>query len=217
MTSLRVLLADDHGLVRSGIAALLVPLEGVEVVGEAADGAEVLDLVATLAPDMVLMDISMPNMNGLVATRRLARDFPGVRVLILSVHADEEFVREALRAGARGYLLKDASPAELHLALQAVSAGDLYLSSRVSRTVIGDLFEQPRRGGVGATHLTPRQREVLQLIGEGHGTRAVASRLGLSPKTVETHRAHLMKRLGVADVAGLVRHAIRLGLVSADQ
>ena len=217
MTSLRVLLADDHALVRSGIAALLDPLEGVEVVGEAADGAEVLDLVATLAPDMVLMDISMPNMNGLVATQRLARDFPGVRVLILSVHADEEFVREALRAGACGYLLKDASTAELQLALQAVSAGDLYLSSRVSRTVIGDLLEHPRRGGAGASHLTLRQREVLQLIGEGHGTRAVASRLGLSPKTVETHRAHLMKRLGVADVAGLVRHAIRLGLVSADR
>jgi len=122
-----------------------------------------------------------------------------------------------MRAGACGYLLKDASPAERHLALRVVSGGDLYLGSRVSRTVIGDRFAQPRRGGVGATRLTLRQREVLQLIGDGHGTRVVASRLGLSPKTVETHRAHLMKRLGVADVAGPVRHAIRLGLVSADQ
>jgi DNA-binding NarL/FixJ family response regulator len=188
----------------------------VEVVGEAADGAAAVALVAALSPDVVLMDITMPTMNGLVATQRLARDFPNVRVLILSVHADEEFVREALRAGAAGYLLKDASTDELQLALQAVSAGDLYLSSRVSKSIIADVLGARQRGG-GAGRLTLRQREVLQLIGEGYSTRAIADRLGLSPKTVETHRAHLMKRLGVSDVAGLVRHAIRLGLVSAEQ
>jgi DNA-binding NarL/FixJ family response regulator len=213
---LRVVLADDHALVRSGISALLDPLDGVEVVGEAADGAAAVALVAALSPDVVLMDITMPTMNGLVATQRLARDFPNVRVLILSVHADEEFVREALRAGAAGYLLKDASTDELQLALQAVSAGDLYLSSRVSKSIIADVLGARQRGG-GAGRLTLRQREVLQLIGEGYSTRAIADRLGLSPKTVETHRAHLMKRLGVSDVAGLVRHAIRLGLVSAEQ
>jgi len=213
---LRVVLADDHALVRSGISALLDPLDGVEVVGEAADGAAAVALVAALSPDVVLMDITMPTMNGLVATQRLARDFPNVRVLILSVHADEEFVREALRAGAAGYLLKDASTDELQLALQAVSAGDLYLSSRVSKSIIADVLGARQRGG-GAGRLTLRQREVLQLIGEGYSTRAIADRLGLSPKTVETHRAHLMKRLGVSDLAGLVRHAIRLGLVSAEQ
>ncbi|HEX9632699.1 MAG TPA: response regulator transcription factor [Gemmatimonadales bacterium] len=216
MKRLRVVLADDHALVRSGISALLDPLDGVEVVGEAADGAAAVALVAALSPDVVLMDITMPTMNGLVATQRLARDFPNVRVLILSVHADEEFVREALRAGAAGYLLKDASTDELQLALQAVSAGDLYLSSRVSKSIIADVLGARQRGG-GAGRLTLRQREVLQLIGEGYSTRAIADRLGLSPKTVETHRAHLMKRLGVSDVAGLVRHAIRLGLVSAEQ
>ena len=216
MKRLRVVLADDHALVRSGISALLDPLDGVEVVGEAADGAAAVALVAALSPDVVLMDITMPTMNGLVATQRLARDFPNVRVLILSVHADEEFVREALRAGAAGYLLKDASTDELQLALQAVSAGDLYLSSRVSKSIIADVLGARQRGG-GAGRLTLRQREVLQLIGEGYSTRAIADRLGLSPKTVETHRAHLMKRLGVSDLAGLVRHAIRLGLVSAEQ
>jgi DNA-binding NarL/FixJ family response regulator len=225
MKPTRVLLAEDHALVRAGIRALLQNLTGVQVVAEASDGREALRLVKTYQPDVVLMDIAMAGLNGLEATARLTKEFPAVRVIILSMHSTEEYVAQALRAGAAGYLLKDAAAAELELAVTSVARGETYLSPAVSKHVIADYL---RRAGGGAasgdegtpspsTLLTPRQREILQLIAEGHSTKEIAALLHLSVKTVETHRMQLMARLDVHDVAGLVRYAIRVGLVMPDR
>jgi len=219
MTPIRVVLADDHALVRAGIRALLENIEGVAVVAEAGDGRAALRAVAEHQPDVVLMDIAMAGLNGLEATARIAREHPAVRVVILSMHANEEYVLRALQAGAIGYLLKDADTAELELAVRAAARGEAYLSPAVSRHLIADYV---RRVGQdpqlaeslshGLSLLTPRQREVLQLIAEGRTTREIARLLNISVKTVETHRAQLMERLDIHDVAGLVRYAIRAGL-----
>jgi len=217
MTPIRVLLADDHALFRAGIRSLLDSLEGVEIVGEARDGHEALRMVAERRPDVVLLDIALPELNGIEVAERMARDFPGVRVLALSMHASEEYVLRSLRAGAAGYLLKDSTVSDLETALRSVAEGGSYLSPAVSRHVLADYVRR-----VGGSELppepalTPRQKEVLQLIAEGHGTKEIAARLGVSPKTVETHRAQLMERLGIHDVPGLVRYAIRARMVSAD-
>jgi DNA-binding NarL/FixJ family response regulator len=220
---IRVILADDHALVRAGFHALLTSLEGVEVVAEASDGRQALQLVEANRPDLVLMDISMPELNGLDAVEKITRDYPQVRVIILSMHANEEYVLHALQAGAAGYLLKDAGIAELELAVRSVARGETYLSPPVSRSVIDDYLRR-----LGSTvepggpppgpeaKLTPRQREVLQLIAEGRTTQEIAKRLNVGVKTVETHRAQLMERLDIHDVAGLVRYAIRIGLVTPD-
>ena len=221
---IRVLLAEDHSLVRAGIRALLQSLPTVEVVGEASDGREVLNLVTRLQVDVVLMDISMPGMNGLEATTRITREFPAVKVVILSMYSTEEYVMQALKAGASGYLLKDAGISELERAIKAASQGESYLSPAVSRHVI-DEYMRDLNGSLSRAktatspldRLTPRQRESLQLIAEGHTTQDIARILGISLKTVETHRAQLMERLGIYDVPGLVRYAIRAGLVSPDQ
>lgn len=213
MNPLRVVLADDHALVRAGVRALLERIEGVEVVGEASDGQEALTLVASASPDVVLMDITMPRMGGLAALARIARDFPAVRVVMLSVHSDLEYVREVLRLGAAGYLLKDASDTELELAVRSVAAGGRYLSPAVSSVVLEEWMGTSGTRGTDGRGLTQRQREVLQLIAEGCSTKEVARTLGLSPKTVESHRAEIMKRLGVGDVATLVHYAIRTGIV----
>jgi len=216
MKPIRLLLADDHALVRSGIRALAEGLHGVEVVGEAVNGQEALALIDVHHPDIVLMDISMAALNGLEATARVAREHPQTRVLILSAHATEEYVGQALRSGAAGYLLKDATPAELDLAIRAVARGETYLSPAVSKPIVSGYVR--RVGGeAGALELlTSRQREILQLIAEGKGTKAIARILAISTKTVETHRAQLMDRLDIHDVAGLVRLAIRVGLIAAD-
>jgi DNA-binding NarL/FixJ family response regulator len=217
MKSVRILLADDHTLVRAGIRSLLEELPDVRVVAEAGDGREALALIQAYQPDIALLDIAMPGLNGLDVASRVANDFPFVRVIILSMHATEEYVLRALRAGAAGYLLKDAATPELGLALAAVVRGETYLSPSVSRHVT----EYIRR--VGETQisslerLTPRQRDVLQLIAEGHTTRGIAQTLGISVKTVETHRAQLMERLDIHDIAGLVRYAVRMGLVFIDE
>ncbi|HEV3117871.1 MAG TPA: response regulator transcription factor [Gemmataceae bacterium] len=216
MKPIRVLLADDHALVRAGIRALVQNIEGVEVVGEAVDGREALSAIKRHQPDLVLMDISMAGLNGLEAASRVARDFPNVRVIILSAHSNEEYVCQALRAGASGYLLKDAGTSELDLAIKAVARGETYLSPGVSKHVIADYLR--RTGGEsGALELlTPRQREILQLIAEGQTTKQIANTLHISVKTVETHRMQLMERLDIHDVAGLVRFAVRMGLVKTD-
>ena len=212
----RVLLADDHVLVRAGIRTLLEKIPNVKVVAEAASGREALEMVKTKLPDLVLMDIAMADLNGLDALSRIAKDFPDVSVMILSAHANEEYVIRALRSGAAGYLLKDAATAELELAISSVREGKTYLSPSISRTAIDSYLE--RMGDVVSPleQLTSRQREILQLIGEGKNTKQIAFNLEISIKTVESHRLQLMERLRIHDVPGLVRFAIRTGLVSVD-
>lgn len=214
MNAIRVILADDHTLVRAGLRKLLESIPDLTVVGEARDGLELLTLVEQLQPDLVLLDIAMPGLNGLEAAARMARSWPRIRVLILSMHQGEEYVRQALRSGAAGYLLKDAAPLELELALKAVLAGETYLSPAVSKGVVNDYVQRLRDDDATGSGLTPRQTEVLQLIAEGHSSKEIARRLDLSVKTVETHRSQLMKQLDIHEVAGLVRYAIRMGLVS---
>ena len=216
MKPIRVLLADDHVLMRAGIRSLLEKLAMVEVVGEASNGREALALVQSLRPNMVLMDIGMKELNGLEATARITKEFPGVRVIILSMHANEEYVLQALRAGAAGYILKDAATVELELALQAVHDDKTYLSPSISRHVIDDYLHRVGSQPSPLEALTPRQREILQLVAEGKSTKEIAFILTLSVKTIETHRAQLMERLNIHDVAGLVKFAMRSGLVSND-
>lgn len=224
MRPIRVLLADDHNLVRAGIRALLENVPEIEVVAEAENGRQVRALIKTRQPDVVLMDIAMPELNGLDATAQLVREFPRLRVIILSMHATKGYVLQALRAGASGYLLKGAATPELALAVKAVARGETYLSSAVSKYVV-EAFKGGEGGGPasrgtaapGEAELTPRQREVLQLIAEGHSTKEIAEKLNISVKTVKTHRAELMRRLELHDVAGLVRHAVQIGLVSLDE
>jgi DNA-binding NarL/FixJ family response regulator len=224
MKPIRVLLADDHVLVRAGIRSLVQSLDGIEVVAEASDGREALNFIKTYHPDIVLMDIVMSGLNGLEAAARATKEFPGVRIIILSMHTNEEYIVQALRAGASGYLLKEAVPAELELALRAVARGETYLSPAVSKHVIADYLR--RVGGEAATSgapvspidlLTPRQREILQLIAESHTTKQTAVLLNLSVKTVETHRTQLMERLDIHDIAGLVRYAIGIGLITPNE
>ena len=216
MANLRVLLADDHALVRAGMRSLLRDIAGVEVVGEAADGAEALVLAAREKPDAVLLDIAMKGMGGLEAAARFREQHPGVKVIILSMHASEEYVLQALRAGAAAYLIKDSATAELELALKSVMRGETYLSPAISRQVV-EGYVQRMGAGSPVDPLTPRQREVLKGIAEGRSTKQIAADLGLSVKTVETHRAQIMERLGIRDVAGLVRYAMRTGLVPPER
>lgn len=214
----RILLVDNHTLVRAGIRSLLEGLTGVEVVGEAADGREALVLIKERNPDIVFMDVAMEGMNGLEATRRAVKSFPRVRVIVLSIHSNEEYVSQALRAGASGYMLKDAAPSELEIAINAVANRATYLSPAVSRQVVDDYLRRVSdEEATPVEMLTPRQREVLQLVAEGCSTKEVAQKLDLGIKTVETHRTQLMERLGIHDIAGLVRYAIRQGLVSPER
>lgn len=214
---LRVLLVDDHTLVRAGIRTLLEAQDGLQIVAEADNGRDAAVLVRKHAPDLVIMDISMRELNGIDATAQILAQAPGTRVLILSMHSAEEFVRRALRAGASGYLVKDSAPQELALAIEALARGDIYLSSRVSRHLVTAFAaDAGERAESSLESLTPRQREVLQLIAEGKSTKEIAAVLDLSVKTVETHRAALMARLGIFDVAGLVVFAARNHLISLD-
>jgi DNA-binding NarL/FixJ family response regulator len=208
-----VILVDDHKLVRAGIRSLLNKVSDVKVIGEAAEGRDALALVASLKPHVVLMDIAMAGLNGLEAARHISADHPGTRVIMLSMHSSEEYVLQSLQAGAAGYLLKDASTGELEAAIKAVVRGELFLSPAISRSVVDRFLKRlpPPPGPLEV--LTPRQREVLQLIAEGKSTKEIAFMLKLSPKTIETHRAQLMDRLRIHDVASLVRFALRSGLV----
>ena len=217
MTHTRVMLADDHTLMRAGVRALLEDLEGVEVVAEAADGPEALAMVEAHRPDVLLADIAMPGFNGLDLTARLAEARPEVKVIILSMYHDEEYVRRAVLAGAKGYLLKTSDPAELGLAIRAVMSEGTYLSPAVSKHLVADYLRQAAGGAGPAAELTPRQREVLRRIAQGQSTKAIARTLAISVKTVETHRTQLMERLDIHEVAGLVRYAIRVGLISPDR
>jgi DNA-binding NarL/FixJ family response regulator len=212
----RVLLADDHALVRAGLRSILETFPDTEVCGEAADGHEALHLINAKRPHVVLMDINLPGLNGLEVAARVTRNEPSVRVVMVSMHVSEQHVRQAFRAGAVGYLAKDSTVAELELALRAVTQGQTYLSPAISRNVVARYLD-PASDEQPGPALTSRQREVLQLIAEGHSTKQIASLLDLSIKTIETYRAQLMERLKIFDIAGLVRFAIRVGLVSAER
>jgi DNA-binding NarL/FixJ family response regulator len=211
--TIRVLLAEDHALVRAGIRALLQQLAEIEIVAEAGDGHTALRLIEQWQPDVVLLDIDMAGLNGLEIMARVGQILPQVRVIILSMHANEEYVWQALRSGAAGYLLKDSGTAELELAVRAVTRGETYLSPGVSKFVVDGYIKRVGGAFDPAAALTPRQREILQLIATGHSTKEIAQALGISVKTVETHRTQLMERIGIHDIAGLVRYAIRVGIV----
>lgn len=217
MNTIRLLLADDHTLVRAGIRGLLAALADVEVIGETGDGHEALSLAETLRPDVVLLDIGMPGLNGLEVAARLMKLDPAIRVVILSMHKSEEYVLQALRAGAAGYLLKGSAVAELEVAIRAVARGDTYLSPEVSKRVVDEYVSRTGGETDPLAALTPRQREILQLVAEGHTNKEIAQRLGVSHRTVEAHRNQLMKRLDVHDLAGLVRFAMRAGLVERER
>lgn len=216
MTTIRVVLADDHELVRAGFRSLLKEVSGVEVVGEASNGREILKEIEEHRPDVVLMDIMMPEMNGLDATARVVARFPHTRVIILSMNATEEYVLQALRVGASGYLLKNISPAELEKAIRDVAKGDAYFTSAIAKHVLSAFLKKVNTEATSLDRLTPRQREVLQLVAEGQTSKAIARKLGISVKTAEMHRSELMQVLDIHDIAGLVRYAIRMGVITAD-
>lgn len=217
MSQIRVVLVEDHGLVRAGIRALLRSFEGIDVVAEASNGREALQLVKNHQPDVVLMDVSMPGLNGLQATARITKESPTVRVLMLSMHANEEYVRQALEAGAAGYLLKGADVSELVLAIRSIARGEAYLTPAVSKQIVQQYLHGEKGTAGLLDKLTARQREILQLIAESRTTKEIARELNLSVKTVESHRSQIMERLNIHNVSGLVRYAIRAGLVPADR
>lgn len=220
MKTIRVVVADDHTLVRAGICALLREIPGVDVVGEAGDGHEALKLARHLRPDVVLLDIAMAGLNGLEVARLVTKEMTGIYVIILSMYANEEYVIQALSFGAAGYVLKDAELAELELALRSAVKGECYLSPAISKRVIlsylGRVNTARAEGDDGTSFetLTPRQREIVQLVAEGQTTKEIAKTLGLSAKTVDAHRTQAMERIGVHDVAGLVRYAIKSGIIT---
>lgn len=219
MKSVHVILADDHTIVRKGLRALLDESEHIDVVAEAQNGRDVLDLVDELQPDVVIMDISMPQLNGLEATRRLKARHPGTKVVILTMHLDEEYILQSLHAGAHGYLIKQSAPKELVQAIDMSLAGEYYISSQLASSDINELIVRAKQEADldNYTRLTKREREVLQLIAEGHDVGGIAMILSISEKTVRAHRRHLMDKLGVHGPAALTRYALQRGIVSLDE
>ena len=214
MTTLRkVLMADDHALVRAGIRSLLESLPGVQVVAETGDGLEAVELVRRNPPDVILLDVTMPGLNGLEVAARIVQLGVPTRVLMISMHASPDYAARAFAAGALGYLNKDAAFDELSEAIDEVCAGRRYLCRAIDGAVVSELERRVGGNATGIDVLTSRQRQILQMIAEGQGTRQIAERLFLSVKTVETHRAQLMQRLDIHDVPGLVRFAMRNGLL----
>src|SRR5262245_17971964 len=222
MATIRVLLADDHRMVRTGIRSLVEQMTGVEVLGEAEHGRDVLRLLKTVQPDVVVMDISMPELNGLETTAYITHDYPQVRVVILSVHAAEPYVLQAVQAGAAGYLLKTAAREELETALREVARGEIYLSPAVASHVTANLRrlrgQESRISELAPAEVPLRtsERELLQLIAEGYTAKEIAVRLHLSQKAVESRRARLMAHLNIHDLPGLVRYAIRIGVIATE-
>jgi len=213
MSKIKILIADDHKILRQGIRSLLAPQPDFEVIGETADGPETLKETFKLKPDVVLMDIGMPNLNGFEATRQIKKKLPEVKVLILTMYQDDEYVLQALQSGASGYVLKDVAVEELVTAIRAVNNEQYYLSPSISRTVIDAYLRKTEKGGKEPSELlTAREREIVQLIAEGYTNKEIAAKLFISVKTVDAHRSHIMEKLDIHDVALLVKYAIRKGI-----
>jgi DNA-binding NarL/FixJ family response regulator len=219
MNKIKVIIAEDHTIVRKGLCALLQGEPDIEVIGEAENGREAIKIVETLLPDVVLMDIAMPGLNGLDTTRQLKKRFPKLKILILTMHDNEEYIFETLRAGASGYLIKRSAPNELISAIHSVYRDESFLSPAISKKVIEGFVQS---GGQAVIEdedymkLTVREREVLQLIAEGNTNREIARLLHISIKTVESHKAHIMEKLDIRNIAELTQYAIRKGLISLD-
>ena len=207
---MRILIADDHGIVRSGIRLLLERQPDLEVIGEAADGIEARDMAVLEKPDLAILDVKMPGLTGLQATREIKAQSPETSVLILSMHDDERYLFEALKAGASGYVLKSQADEDLLAAIRAIERGDPFLTPGAQQSLIRDMLE---RGESDNSELTPREEEIVKLVAEANTTREIAAMLHLSEKTVENHRANAMKKLGMRDRVELVRYAIRRGLI----
>jgi len=216
MKKLRILLADDHIVMRTGLRSLLERQPNLEVVGESENGREIVDLVTSLKPDVVVMDVGMPVLNGIEATKTIVTQHPTTAVVILSMHVDESYVMRALKAGARGYLLKDSAPADLISAIQAVSQNKSFFSPKVSRILAEDYVRVLKQKGAVDSYdlLTSREREILQLIAEGKANKEVAAALNISPYTVETHRSHILEKLNLHNPAELILYAVRKGIIS---
>ena len=219
MVRARVLLVEDHVVLRQGLKALFSDEPDIEIVGEAGNGRQALQLVAEIQPDLVLMDISMPHLNGIEATHQIQRDYPGVKVVVLSMHTNEEYVFQVLRAGASGYVLKQADSSEVLLAIRAALAGGSFLSPPISRAVINDYVRRAEARGRDSKldQLTSREREVLQLLAEGLPNREIAQQLDISVKTVESYRSSMMNKLGLSNKTELVRFALRQGWATLEQ
>ncbi len=215
MTKIKVLVADDHTIMREGVRILLEAQPDIEVVAEAADGREAVAKVQELQPDIVLIDIAMPNLNGLEATRAIKRDYPQVQVIVLTMYESDEYFFQLLNAGASGYVLKKAASADLIAAIRAVYAGDVFLYPSVARRLVSDYLSRVKSGEEKSSYdgLTAREREVLKLIAEGHTNQAIADKLVISPSTVQTHRTRIMQRLNLHNRAELIQYAMRKGLL----
>ena len=218
MNPISILLAEDHTIVRKGLLSLLNTVDNFKVLAEAEDGREAVTKVEALKPDIVVMDISMPHLNGLEATRQIKKRFPKTKVIILTMHTNEEYIFEILRAGASGYIVKKAAPEELIMAIQAVSQGEKYFSPSISTKIADELLQKglSKKSELTSTSLTGREREVLQLIAEGHTNREIAELLFISLKTVEAHRSHIMDKLDLHNAAELTKYAIQKGIISSE-
>ncbi|HEY4360202.1 MAG TPA: response regulator transcription factor [Bryobacteraceae bacterium] len=216
MSTIRILLADDHTVMRRGLRVLLERQPGFQVVAEAADGSEAVEMAAREKPDVVVLDIAMPTLNGIEAARRIVEKNPDTAVVILSMHSDESYVLRTLKAGARGYLLKDAPEADLINAIHAVHDGKAFFSPAISKLLVEDYMRQMQQRGIEDTYelLTSREREVLQLLGEGKSNKEIANSLNLSLHTVETHRSNMLEKLNLHSTAELILYAVRKGIVS---
>ena len=218
MEKIKVFVADDHTILRQGIKALLDNQGGIEVIGEAKDGREAIKIIEEVLPDVILMDIAMPGLNGLEATRRIKKKFPKMKVLVLTMYTNEEYIFQILNAGANGYLVKETAFQDLISAIRAVYRGEAFMSPSISKKVINNYIKRAR-GDKKKVHdiLTTREREILQLIAEGNSNKRIAEALFISPKTAETHRTHIMDKLNIHDRAGLIKYAIRKGIVDIDK
>jgi len=215
--TVRIMLADDHRMFRQGLRTLLDSRDDMDVVGEASDGREAVEMAAQLSPEVIIMDVSMPGLNGVEATRKIMVEHPGTKIIGLSMHTDRRYTSELLKAGASGYLPKDGAFEELEQAVRAVMSGEVYLSPRIAAGLVDDYVRQPRDAAPSVfERLTAREREVLQLMAEGQATKEIAATLHVSVKTVETHRRQIMEKLNIYSVAELTKYAIREGLTSIE-